>query len=669
MKSILNRAIDSPDVALAAAGSILSLPLILYLQMTLHQPLFTTIGIICFFSFLAYLVLRLKVRSHLQVQVKGSQVIYLLLNILFFCLLTYTVFAVHLRPDHYSRPLGYFIAVATMVAILAVEILFLPQRRATTFLALFKIIIIGFSLQWSQQLIFPGLVGADPWWHQAFTLKVLNAGQTPAAYGYSKVPCFHLMIGATSLITGLNYKLAAMLSVGLLQIVCDSLFVFLLGKFIHSAKAGLLAALILVIASFHIQFSFSLTPNTMGVLFIPIITYLLFKLRHDKSVTSIFLSALFMVALLFTHTVSAVCLGVFLFLLWLGFEIYKRLHYQAALSGKIFLVAGIIFTVAALSWWTFGSGYLNSIMRMVRAEFSGEIAAMLPPEKITSPETTTLPETSAQAEDTTPPELTPLPQGSHGLIQALAYYRDSVPFSEHLFRNLGLFLFFALAFIGSFAMLSKETRNSHGIALVFSGLVILAINFLAIVTYRHILTHRWLYFLQVMLSIPVGFSLLWFSSLLRNRYSKSILLGCIAFALAFLSIMSPYANLDNRTFSPYTLVRFAFTRSEIQAAITASEIWDGKIASDWHVGDLLRFLPDIQLSYTNTKYINEQLISRDFHKYQNTLLLIRQEIVQHPFYIPKGAYRIAYDPSQALTEQGFSHIYDCGSVNGFIKQI
>ena len=30
-------------------------------------------------------------------------------------------------------------------------------------------------------------------------------------------------------------------------------------------------------------------------------------------------------------------------------------------------------------------------------------------------------------------------------------------------------------------------------------------------------------------------------------------------------------------------------------------------------------------------------------------------------------YELPYDPSQALEEQGFSKVYDCGSVSGFVK--
>ena len=49
------------------------------------------------------------------------------------------------------------------------------------------------------------------------------------------------------------------------------------------------------------------------------------------------------------------------------------------------------------------------------------------------------------------------------------------------------------------------------------------------------------------------------------------------------------------------------------------------------------------------------------------LVLIRQEIVTNPFRARPGVFRLNYDPREALTQQGFSKIYDSGSVSGFIK--
>ncbi|GAI71509.1 unnamed protein product, partial [marine sediment metagenome] len=48
-------------------------------------------------------------------------------------------------------------------------------------------------------------------------------------------------------------------------------------------------------------------------------------------------------------------------------------------------------------------------------------------------------------------------------------------------------------------------------------------------------------------------------------------------------------------------------------------------------------------------------------------LLIREEVVHHSFKCYQGIYKLPYDPSQTLDEQGFNKIYDCGSVSGFVE--
>jgi hypothetical protein len=637
LKSLLNRAIDNLDVTLAALGCVLAIPVTLYLHLVISNRVYTPVGIIVFLACLAYLLLRRRSPASARAQVEATPRMYLLLNILFFCLLTYSVAAFHLRPELYTRPLGYFIALAAMAVILAIEILFLPSRKSAVYFALFKIIIIGLSLVWSQLLLYPSIVGVDPWYHQMFTLRILDAGHIPSGQLYSNLPAMHLLIGGTSLITRLDYKMAAMLSVSLLQVICNILFIFLLGKFIHSTKAGLLAALLLGVADWHISFAHWAIPNSMGVVFIPIIVYLLFKLRQEKPKVSICLSALLTAVLILTHTVSTVMLVMLLFSIWLGFAAYKRLLHQTVPEARIFLVAAIVLTGAGLVYWTFVSGHIDTLIILAKA-----LGAMLLPG-------VALP----------PVELSPLQV-------AVAQYRDHiVPVSEHLFNNLGFFLFCAFALSGVFVMLSRSMRNRYGFALVIAGLIILAVSFSVMLPLVAVLMGRWNYLLQVMLAVPVGIAFVWLASLPGKKIASACLIGIIVLVLSFLMVMSPQSNLDNRTFSPNTIVRYGFTQSELEAMNTVSNIWDGRIAGD-QIYRHLEYLPDLDGRIVNIGY---QLYSRDFTYCQDMLVLIRKEIVSNPLKLGFAApFRLSYDPRQALTEQGFSRVYDCGSVSAFVWQ-
>lgn len=643
LKLLLSKAIDSLDITLATLGCILAVPLTIYLYMVMRDPVYAPVGLIVFLTLLAYLLIRRRRAASVRAQSEATPRLYLLLNILFFALLTYSIAAFHLRPEPYTRPLGYFVATAAMAAVLAVQILFLPQRKSAAYFTLVKIIIIGLSLGWSQLLMYPGLISHDPWYHQTFTARILDAGHIPAGCLYSGLPGMHLVTGSTALITGLDYKMATMLSVSLLQVVCNTLFIFLLGKFIHSTKAGLLAALVLSVGNWYIMYVYSTIPMAMAVIFIPIVIYLFFKLRQESPGASICLAALFMVSLIVTHGIAALMLAMLLFFVWLGAAIHNRLRYQAAAGLRIFLIAAILFSGATLIYSGFVSGQttrLNRLMELFRGEYT---TGLLPPGVVEPP----------------PSEPSPL-------SMAVAQYRNqTVPAGEHLFNNLGFYLFCTLAFVGAFTMVAGATRNRYGFAFVAAALLILAVNFIVLLPFQPWLSGRFNHFLQILLAVPLGIALIWLVGLPRKRIAGALLIGTSVFILSFLMMMSPQLNLDNQTFSPNTIVRSAFTRAELQAIDTAANFYDGRLGIDFFSVRSLQvaLAPDNEISP-----IDEALYGQDYADLRDMLVVIREEIVTNPFRQARGPFRLDHDPRQALGRQGFSRVYDCGSVSGFIKE-
>ena len=135
----------------------------------------------------------------------------------------------------------------------------------------------------------------------------------------------------------------------------------------------------------------------------------------------------------------------------------------------------------------------------------------------------------------------------------------------------------------------------------------------------------------------------------------------LTFLLTFSMIMSPTANQDNRTLSPNLGVRNAYTESEIQAVNTISNLWNGEIGTA-HLGRL-KELPGLNIK---VKGIDNQLYNADFSDIEDELvLMISKEITEHAFLLNGSTYRLDYNLQQLLTRQGFSKIYDCGSVSAF----
>ena len=363
---------DNLDTILASAGAVFGLILTVYLQTKMGRVVFTITGVLSFLACIAYLILKHRqklanITFARDIETKPS--ILLLVDTLFFALFAFSLWALALRSETYVRPLEYFIAIAVMSAILAIKILFLPYMKSPVALTLFQIIAVGLSLEWSVLLLYPSIVGQDPWFHQSETLKLLDQGNVGQIYG--GLPAMHLIIGATSLVAGLDYKLGTMLSVCLLQMICDVLFVFLIGRLLFNHKIGLLAALLMAVANWHIFFGYWTIPNALGATFVLIIIYLLLKLHKEKLTLVIPVCGLLMAALLLTHPIAMLWLSLLLFTSWLSFIIYKNLFRQK-LATLTPLALALAFTVVMLMWWGLGTGYLQHLGLLIARNFEPE---------------------------------------------------------------------------------------------------------------------------------------------------------------------------------------------------------------------------------------------------------------------------------------------------------
>ena len=334
------------------------------------------IGVLCFIVCIGYLIIRRFLSPSLILSLEElncSTHFYITLNILFFLLLSYSIISIYLRSDPYIRPLGYFISTALMAVILANEILFLSNQKPYICFALCKIIIIGLSLGYSQTLIFTNVIGVDPWKHQWFTLKILDTGIIPEGFGYSKMPLMHLMIGITSLVTDLGYKVSTLVSISSIQVICDALFIFLLGEFLINAKIGLLAALLLEVSNCHIQMRYWVIPNTIGATMILPIIFILFKLRKDKNFSGTLVAMFLMGTLILTHTVTAMCLTIIFYAFYSGSEAYTRLYHDENTFQPVTLTISILFSIGMLAYWTYVTGQITFLGMIIKHGFRANL--------------------------------------------------------------------------------------------------------------------------------------------------------------------------------------------------------------------------------------------------------------------------------------------------------
>lgn len=617
----LNLLSDEFDKSLAALGMVFSIILIFYVTINNLNILYSLTGTLTFIACLLWVFIR-KNPSLDLIQIQSNS-IYLLFVSLFFIQFMLSVLSFYFRPSLYERPLIYFILTLFMCGTIAME-LFLKNVKSS--LLLLQILLIGVSIAWSQLLIFPSVLGDDPWYHQMFTLKIMEMHIVPVGYNYSLLPLFHLFVASTSLITGLNYKLSTMFSISSSQIICDILFIYLLCRFLFkNYNLSLLATLLVVIANQHIYLSYWSIPNGFGTIFVLPIFYLLLKVKSDSSVVATILSIVFMAALILTHTLASMFMAIILFVYWLGSNTYN--YFYSKKDAYFPLSFWILFTTSMFSWWSFVSkSTIANLAKLIKWGFRRDI---------------------------------PIGTGE-------VSYIPSIPFSEQIFNDIGMFLFFALSFVGCFYMLSKKhgTRNTFNFAII--GLTPLFLGFFSLLTKHSIVEDRWWYFSQIFLSIPLAVSFLLIINLFKNNFVKQIFLFFIIVFISFLMIMSPSANVDNHIFSPNSATRAALTESELCAVHTISDNYgiETKIGSD-------RYFASVNYLHTNMTIvsIDNNLYNGEFRNSSQKFILIRNYIKNSPFKMFNTYYKLDYNLDQKLEEQVFCKVYDSESVNLFMNGV
>ncbi|MDV4343031.1 hypothetical protein HL657_07550 [Methanoculleus sp. YWC-01] len=604
------------DKTLAIAGAIFSLILIAYLGREFGRAIYLLIGVLALISCLLWLAIR---RSHtLEFHLFESRTLTVFCATCFFGLYTLSVLSVHFRPELYERPLLYFALTALMAGVIAYEIF--ASGRQHTSLILIQILLLGISIAWSQLLLFPSLLGVDPWYHSAFTSRIIEESVIPDGYPYSKLPLFHLMIAGTSLTASLPYKFAAMVSVSLVQIICNTIFVFLIGNYLFkNRQIGLLAALLVIIANHHISMSYWSIPNAFAAIFISVALYLLFPRFKERSYsTSAILYTMALAPIILTHTITAVCMAILLFVTWGTLAFY---HLFNATEHRISLIIPISFTLAMLAWWTYASDTIGVLTDLIRSEFSIDFFVKTP--------------------------------------EDLRGYGAFIPLGEQLFNNLGMFLFFAFSFIGIFYMISRKGSYLTS-AMAWIAVVPLVVGFFPLISRHTLIEERWWYFAQILLSIPLAVAIFTVETWkTKNRNALHLFAPLFVVVLTFLMILSPPANADNLLFSPNSHIRYSPTVAELESVTTLIAKWDGPIKTDEYLAGSRRF------QYPQISAFCKEIYSHDYVALKNQVVLIRKDTVGKPFKFFSSIYKLDYDLNMKLNEQGFSQIYDSNSVNGY----
>lgn len=618
------------DGLAALAGVSLSVVLIVYGQFTLiyntrsgNATYYVIFGAIALFSCVIWLRIR-NGSSIKNMSFPSHRGLFLLGNSLFFFFFGCAILALHLRSEVYVRPLAYFFFAALAVTAIALEILACDSQTKSLALILVEIMLVGLLLQVSELILFPNVVGIDPWGHQQFTTQILQLGHIPTpdlypgtyAGQYGGLPLFHLRIASTSLLTGLDYKWSVMLSVGIGLGIISTLFIFLLGKMLISVKAGLLGALLLAAADYFIWAGFWTIPNVLGAIFLLVCLYMLLKTPVQNGIGDLSVIAIILAALILTHTISATAAAITQFSGLIALLVYVKLNQRTARTNLSFVVAGI-FTLGMLVWWTIETDTVDVLRAFITLS-------------------------------------------SFEAFAQVATVYVATPLIQRAFQAAGESAFFALSAIGCFYMISRKFGNPKTFVLVFMGLIPFVIGYSRAFGV-FLVPERWVFFALMLYAVPLALALLILCSLFRSIKARSLLLGTTVMVLTLLMTLSPIANIDQNLSGSATWVRYSLTSSELTAVNTTIQKGNSDIVSDkYYMGASESF-----------HYANVLAHQNDSINASNAILFIRaaegggnfsvESLYNPDIFTVRDVFRPGY---WNTTDLG-SRIYDSGSITGY----
>ena len=536
----------------------------------------------------------------------------------FFLLLTITILILYYNENIYERPIAYFILVAVMAGIISTEIVYASHRMKSMILG--QIIILCGLAVFSQILIFPDLVGIDPFYHRWVVNGLIEQGEMPPYSGnYKLMPAYHIILGASQMMTSLSFKLTLLLTVSTAILVLNIILIYLITKFVTSnVTISLFSSLVVGIVSFHIQGAYLAYPNTLALILCAVFLYLL--IRQDKGhYRYAFLMVVRFASTFFMHSIAILFILISLFVIYVTIRIFKELKIERRISLPSLLISGVL---VLLGWsWI---GHLDILIN--------------PPKKGSG----YLPPQSGGAD---PPQM--ISQLIDPSIQ------------DQLINYAGIFVFYSLSILGILVLIYFRKRYPYGVPIALVALTpfVIGTSFELLGAYGF--NERWWLISQILLSIPAGVALYIIIREIRRPGPRAIITLFVVTCLSLLLMANTFANIDNDFFSPSMNIRYSITTSEMQAAEVASTIFGMPIRTDDYYASRLNDLGH------NASGISTRLEYAHFAKLTGVILL-RDEVASGTFSIGGKPVQLGYEPEETLYNESFNKILRNRSVSAFV---
>jgi hypothetical protein len=395
-------------------------------------------------------------------------------------------------------------------------------------LSLSKIMLISLNLEIGRYLLFPSLVGIDPFKHMSMVRLILEGGGIPEGMQYSAFPGFHIDAAALSVVAALpSPKVVLYLTSGSLSIV-TLMVIFGIARVFLGVRGSLLATLCASFTTWLVQARFEMLPQLMGYSLFAYIIYLVIA-KNELKFRGLLVFLLF-ASITVIHTLSSLVTSLCLATVVIGWRLVAPLREGQARA----LLFSILFLT---SYWFLASGFSDFVVVMVAETLSQHSLLSFP-------------------------------------LHFLSWVESDVSW-------LGTYVIYWLAIFGCLGYLSHRKRTPEKVSLVVSvvGLFGVSYIFLLVLSSYAIVPDRWFGFGLTLAVIPASYAAISLVKLGSRRSRSAILLVLVFFLLTFSSITSTFAN-DDSPFFGQNVMRLSFTANELQSADVLNGFYRGLIATD-----------------------------------------------------------------------------------------
>lgn len=501
-----------------------------------------------------YILQKNKIIEDLNIAIKHS---FKVINEIFFVISFIGIIWI-LSIYNYPYPIYYFLLISMTGISIIISIFFTYEKNLSNDLfILFKIIILGLTIRQGIFYEFPHIYGIDPIFHGRFAEKIIYSSHIPNTgefYNYQFYPIYHLVVSITKTISSLSIRDALFISIGSIQVIITTLFIYLIGKIVVNQKIGLIASFIFCNLPYVISYGFSLIPNMFGIVIFVLLLYLYIDYKNIIfSPLVYFIFILVQISLILTHLYLP-----FLFLLIL-FGIYFVNKYY----GKIFLSKNKMESIKNI-FPSFTMIVLFALMFIgytIFVSISGTF---------------------------------------WNILTELIYEREFVNIINIvnnrnlislIFNNVFYYLIIGFSIFGILAWLNIKRRNKKRVMIIVIFFVLYSLIIFGGVSSLIFLPYRIWIFVYIPISLLTAQGIIYlYRSIIKKAEKKYVLIPIILISLIFFfSIASSTTNPGDGLYPEEIGYRQALTQSELSGLTYLINRSDGNFETDYYYENYVKY--------------------------------------------------------------------------------